>query len=439
MRTLTVAQLVISALLLSACAQPTENGAREESGEERPAIVGADARADSTHTAVVSLDRGCSGTIVRRSADGDKVYVLTAAHCCFPPPKKVLIGPDFLDPSMTLDVDDDSVKLHPCYNPFNHDYDVCVVTASGADDLDVTPIPLASAPDDVTVGSALTVVGYGGTPVQNSIRRRVEARVSEVEPLTIVVDQTNAQGGVCYGDSGGPALIVQNGVEVVAGVSSFVARSNFCDASGALARVAFAGVRDEFVEKVLAGKESTLEERLIMRGGVTPGQVRDTYIASDQPDQSFGERVDLLVGTPRGTDAVRRALLRFDLASVPRRATLLTARVGLGVATTSGPAAISVHRVVRDWDESESWASFAGDWFDPIPVAVTGNVKAIVKEGGRLSFDVTSLVLDWLRGKTENYGILLRSDDGEQIRLFASDLPSNQQPWMHLCYLPKAP
>ncbi|WP_437975959.1 DNRLRE domain-containing protein [Sorangium sp. So ce295] len=439
MRTLTVTRLVISALLPAACAQPTESGSREESGEERSAIVGADARADNTHTAVVSLDGGCSGTIVRRSADGDKVYVLTAAHCCFPPPKKVLIGPDFLEPSMTLDVDDDSVRLHPCHNLFNHDYDVCVVTARGADDLDVTPIPLASAPDDVTVGSALTVVGYGGTPAQNSIRRRVEARVSEVEPLTIVVDQTNAQGGVCYGDSGGPALILQNGVEVVAGVSSFVARSNFCDASGALARVAFAGVRNEFLEKVLAGEESTLEHRLIMRDGVTPGQVRDTYIASDQPDQSFGERVDLLVGTPPGTDAVRRALLRFDLSSVPRRATLLTARVGLGVASTSGPGAISVHRVVRDWDESESWASFAKDSFDPIPVAVTGNVKAIVKEGGLVSFDVTRLVLDWRRGKTENYGILLRSDDREQIQLFASDLPSSLRPWMRLCYLPKAP
>ncbi|WP_438041107.1 DNRLRE domain-containing protein [Sorangium sp. So ce128] len=442
MRTLTVARLVISALLPAACAQPTENGSREESGEERSAIVGADARADNTHTAVVSLDGGCSGTIVRRSADGDKVYVLTAAHCCLPsPPKKVLVGPDFLEPSTILDVDVDSARLHPCYNVFNNDYDVCVVTARGAGDLNVTPIPVVSAPDDVTVGSAVTVVGYGGTPAQNSIRRRVEARVSEVEPLTIVVDQANAQGGVCYGDSGGPALILQNGVEVVAGVSSFVARSDFCDASGALARVAFAGVLNEFLEKVLAGEKSTLESRLIMRGGVTPGQVRDTYIASDQPDQRFGERVDLLVGTPRGTDATRRALLRFEISSVfPRRAMLLTARVGLRVASTSGPGAISVHRVVRDWDEGESWTSFAKGGFDPTPIAVTGNAKTIVKDGNVLSFDVTGLVLDWLRGKTENYGILLRSDDREQIQLFASDLPSGRRrPWMDLCYLPEPP
>jgi hypothetical protein len=440
MRTLTVARLVISALLPAACAQPTENGSREESGEERSAVVGAGARADNTHTAVVSLDGNCSGTIVRRSADGDKVYVLTAAHCCLSPPKKVLIGPDFLEPSTTLDVDVDSARLHPCYNALNHDYDVCVVTARGAGELNVTPIPLASAPDDVTVGSAVTVVGYGGTPVQNSIRRRAEARVSEVEPLTIVVDQTNAQGGVCYGDSGGPALIVQNGVEVVAGVSSFVPRSDFCDALGALGRVAFAGVRNEFLEKVLAGEKSTLESRVIARGGVTAGQVRDTYIASDQPDQSFGERVDLLVGTPPGTDAVRRALLRFDLSVPLRRATLLTARVGLWVASTSGPGVISVHRVVRDWDESETWASFAKDGFDPTPIAVTGNAKAIVKDGNVLSFDVIGLVLDWLRGKTENYGILLRSDDREQIQLFASDFSSGaRRPWMDLCYVPKPP
>ncbi|WP_437278927.1 DNRLRE domain-containing protein [Sorangium sp. So ce375] len=441
MRTLTVARLAISVLLsAAACAQPAEIVSREDSGEGRSAVIGADARADNTHTAVVSLDGGCSGTIVRRSADGDKVHVLTAAHCCWPSaPKKVLVGPDFLQPSKALDVDAGSVALHPCYNVLNNDHDVCVVTARGAGDLDVTPIPLASAPDDVTVGSAVTVVGYGGTPAQNSIRRRAEARVSEVEPLTIVIDQSDGQGGVCFGDSGGPALIQQNGVEVVAGVSSFVARSDFCGALGALGRVAVPGVRSEFLDKVLAGEESTLDSRLILRGGITPGQVRDTYIASDQPEQSFGGRADLLVGAPRGTDAVRRALLRFDLsADPPRGATLLMARVGLRVASTSGPATISVHRVVKDWDESESWASFAEDGFDPAPVAVSGGVKAIVEDGQVLSFDVTGLVLDWLRGEAENYGILLRSDDREQIQLFASDFSSDlRRPWMQLCYVPK--
>ncbi|WP_437983637.1 DNRLRE domain-containing protein [Sorangium sp. So ce117] len=444
MRTLISVWMAISALLPAACAQPDEMSSREERGEDRSAVVGAGARGDNTHTAVVSVhfeDGRCSGTIVHRSG-GDKAHVLTAAHCCTEssPPKEVRIGFDFSEPSLVLPVD--SFQNHPCYNPFVRDYDVCIVTVKGAGALNVTPVPLASVPDSLTVGSAVTVVGYGITPAANTIRRRVEARVSEVAPLTLGIDQANEQGGVCAGDSGGPAVILQGGVEVVAGVTSFAAGLGICDIVGVIGRVAFPAIRDEFLDKVLAGEKSTLKGLMIQRLGATPGPVRDTTLASDQPDQRFGERVDLLVGTPPGTSAVRSALLRFDLAAVPRRATLLTARAGLMRERTSGPGTISVHRVVKDWDESESWASFGEDGFEPTPVATSSNQTASVMTFGILSFDVTGLVADWLGGKTDEHGILLRAGDGEQTRFLSSEaymLLGSNRPWMHLCYLPGPP
>lgn len=450
MKTLTVARLVISVLLPAACIQPTESGSPEERGEDRSAVIGTGARADNTHTAVVVMHREghqwCSGTIVRRSAEGDKVHVLTAAHCCpkSSPPKEVRIGFDHDDPSVVLPID--SFQRHPCYDErertLNRDYDICVVTAKGAGALNVRPIPLASAPDDLTVGSSVTVVGYGSTPAANTIRRKVEARISDVTPLTILTEQTDERGGVCYGDSGGPALIWQGGVEVVAGVSSFAGGAELCNFVGGLGRVAFPGIRDEFLDKVLAGEKSTLESLLIQRSGRTPGPVRDTYIASDQPDQSFGERVDLLVGAPPNISAVRSALVRFDLAAVPRGATVLTARVGLRLESTSGPGTISVHRVLKDWDESESWSSFGKEGYDPTPVAISGNQTALVNASAILSFDVAGLVASWLDGKTDDYGILLRAKDGEQTRLLASEvepLYASSRPWMHLCYLPGPP
>ncbi|KYF57616.1 hypothetical protein BE08_35130 [Sorangium cellulosum] len=449
MRTLTVALWLSAALLSAACAQPTEIGPDEEGGDERIAVIGTGARADNTRTAVVSLHQErarCSGTIVRRSAEGDKVHVLTAAHCCSEssPPKEVRVGFDYHDPSLVLPVD--SFQSHPCYGsrrlPINLDYDICVVTARSAGSLNVRPIPLASAPDDLAVGDSVTLVGYGSTPAANTIRRKVEASVSEIAPLTIMIDQTGERGGVCAGDSGGPALIQQGGVEVVAGVISFAPGSELCDLLGGIGRVAFRGIRDEFLDKVLAGEKPTVEARVIRRSGTTPGPVRDTYIASDEPDRSFGDRVDLLVGTPPGTGAVRRALLRFDLAAVPRGATLLSARVGLRLVSKSGPGAISAHRVLKDWDESESWASFEENGFDPTPVATAGTATADVEAFSAISFDVTELVASWLDGKADDHGILLRADDGEQSRLLASEVQprhASSRPWMQVCYLPGPP
>ncbi|WP_437914325.1 DNRLRE domain-containing protein [Sorangium sp. So ce302] len=449
MRTLIVAWMAISALLPAACAQPTENGSLEESGEERSAVVGAGARPDSTHRAVVSLhseDARCSGTIVRRSADRDKVYVLTAAHCCreSSPPKEVRIGFDLADPSLVLPVD--SFQNHPCFDEregsFDRDYDVCVVTVKDAGALEVTPIPIVSAADGLTVGSDVTIVGYGTSPATNNLRRRAKARVSEVTPLSLALGQTNEQGGVCAGDSGGPALIPQGGVEVVAGVTSSAAGLGLCDITGTLGRVAFPAIRDEFLDNVLAGEKSMLKGLIIQRLGISLGPVLDTYIASDKPDQSFGERAVLLVGAPPNTNAIRNALLRFDLTAVPRGATLLAARLGLMIGSTSEPGTISVHRVVKEWDESESWVSFGKDGFDATPVATSGNQTASVSTFSILSFDVTGLVMDWLSGKKEDHGMLLRARDGAQTQFLTSEIApvtASSRPWMHLCYLPGPP
>src|SRR6185312_5105026 len=156
----------------------------------------------------------------------------------------------------------------------------CVVQVKDEGQLNITPIPPASAPDDIDVGTLVDFVGYGSTPARNSIRRWVVGQVIEAAPLTIGADQTNGLGGICFGDSGGPALMIQNGVEVVAGVSSFVAPSSLCNVVGVVGRVAFRGIRDEFLGKVLAGQKSELQSLLIQRQGLTPGAVRDTYLAS---------------------------------------------------------------------------------------------------------------------------------------------------------------
>jgi hypothetical protein len=418
---------------------------REDSRENRAPIVGSAARSDTTHSAVVAVASSqgglCSGTVIRRSKDGSTLSVLTAAHCC---PESdgamaIRVGADYAEPSRTLRVE--SYQRHPCFNALSNDYDFCLLAVKDQGQLNITPIPLAAAPDQIAVGASVTFVGYGSTPALNSIRRRVEGRVIEVAPLTIGADQTNGLGGICFGDSGGPALLLQSGSEVVAGVASFVAPSSLCNVVGVVGRVAFRGVRDEFLDKVLAGGKSALQSLLIQRQGLTPGAVRDTYLASDEPDRSFGARVDLLVGTPPGSRAIRRALVRFDLSGIPAGATLLTARVGFHEESRTGPGTLEVHRVTKDWDEaSETWNSFGENGFDPTPIASSGNATAIVMISDQVRFDVTSVVGEWLAGRAADQGILLNEPDPTQTQLLSSELGrAGERPWMNVCYLPSSP
>ena len=442
MRSLRVVGPALAVSLLTACEQAGDNDSRADSGEDSAPIVGSGARGDLSHRAVVAIvgEQGglCSGTVVRRSADGGRLYVLTAAHCC-PEPGSGLtlrIGADFAEPARILPVA--SYQRHPCYNTLSNDYDFCVAEVEDRGDLDITPIPLAAAPDAIEVGGSVTLVGYGSTPARNTIRRQVDGRFAAIAPLTISVDQTRGLGGVCFGDSGGPALVIQDGVEVVAGVMSFVAPTSLCNVVGVAGRVAFAGVRNEFLDKVLAGEPTSLQNTRIQRQGTTPGLVRDTYLASDEPARSFGSRVEMLVGTPPGAEAERRALVHFDLAGLPAGATLLTARVGLHAESNTGPGVLEVHRVTKEWDEAtETWASFGEGGFDPTPVASSSNATAIVKSSSQVWFDVTGLAADWFSGKVPDHGILLRQPGSAQTQLLSSEIGrTGERPWMHLCYLP---
>lgn len=58
----------------------------------------------------------------------------------------------------------------------------------------------------------------------------------------------------------------------------------------------------------------------------------------------------------------RRALLRFDLASIPVGAAVLSAQLRLHVVFSgaNGPTTVGVHRVSRDWGEGSSFATAGG-------------------------------------------------------------------------------
>ncbi len=85
----------------------------------------------------------------------------------------------------------------------------------------------------------------------------------------------------------------------------------------------------------------------------------DTSLYEDEfVDLSNGEGEYLFVGrtNPRGGPSLRRAMLRFDVASeIPAGATINSVSLELNVSKTiSGPEPVALHRVMGEWGEGDS-------------------------------------------------------------------------------------
>jgi hypothetical protein len=215
-------------------------------GRTSSAII--NGQVDTTHQAVVAVAMQsatesalCSGTIVKTDPARHIGWVLVAAHCVNEiPPVAVLQGNDFQAPARILyDVLDYKADSRYPNNP-GSPYDFAVIRILGVDASTPT-IPLVSADDGLSAGSAVLSVGYGRTTLMsagpaddNSVRHHVAKQLGQVGQMLSYDMQSD---GICSGDSGGPVLVTTGGVEKVAGVHSYV--EGDCDGTGVSGRVSF--------------------------------------------------------------------------------------------------------------------------------------------------------------------------------------------------------
>ncbi len=164
---------------------------------------------------------------------------------------------------------------------------------------------------------------------------------------------------------------------------------------------------------------------------------KDTFVYQWKPDWNYGA-VGYVRAISWPPDSDHHGLLDFDVTgSVPAAARILGATLELYFGSASWPGGpISVHRVTRDWVEGNgsggavtggatwnesdtgiAWTTPGGD-LDPTPAATTDVGPAL----GWYTWDVTSLVADWVSGRFPEHGFgLVPGSSSAQAQFSSSD------------------
>lgn len=161
---------------------------------------------------------------------------------------------------------------------------------------------------------------------------------------------------------------------------------------------------------------------------VTLTAAADTYLDKGNADDNFGTSTSLVVDKSGGSIGDSRAVLQFDLDSLPVGSVITGAVLQLEATANTGAFDINVYEVTQAWQEgASSGAIGAASWNERLPgtnwntaggdfdsaIIATLNTAAI----GQHTWDITSLVQDWYTGAKTNNGLILGSPDsgGETV------------------------
>lgn len=233
---------VAASVLLASVSACGPGGERVRFGAEAAPIIGGTIDdADPSVLALVYVQNSavttfCSGTLIAPHT------LLSAGHCVTQNSGQayVFLGNAFQDNGATVQIDDNFIPVvngvaHPNFNER--------MSSTSIDDLSVFQIkspppgrkPIALYVSKLEVGASIRHVGFGSTTGQmiqddgSGIKRQVTTMVRSISPVDPTLDgngQIETGGinsGTCYGDSGGPGLMIPPGgtEEQVEGIVSW--------------------------------------------------------------------------------------------------------------------------------------------------------------------------------------------------------------------------
>ena len=174
----------------------------------------------------------------------------------------------------------------------------------------------------------------------------------------------------------------------------------------------------------------------------SPSAGLDSYIKQEKQDEKRGTDSELRVKGE--TNKLERALLRFDLSSLPADAIVSSATLSLYVKSASGGAlTVNAHGVTRAWNEAEVtwkaankagcvlWTNPGGDYGATVASTVLDDTKNVWR-----SWSIGSLVSGWRSNPATNFGVILEATSSNAEKVFKSsdDGTANQRPKLEVCF-----
>ena len=139
-----------------------------------------------------------------------------------------------------------------------------------------------------------------------------------------------------------------------------------------------------------------------------------TFIASGQPNNSFGYSTQLGIGYNSPSYQAMRILIKFKLSAIPANATINSASVQIyqykSILANDSPMGIQVQYASQYWDETATWNTAKSIGENP-PLGVGNFDNSIGWKYGT----ATNVVRNWYSGAKPNNGVLLIGDFGRDL------------------------
>jgi hypothetical protein len=155
--------------------------------------------------------------------------------------------------------------------------------------------------------------------------------------------------------------------------------------------------------------------------------VKDTWVDQTNSTTSYGSDTTLKIRPSAGVD--QRALVQFDLSSIPPASIVLNATLYLTV-TNGGNYAVQFYPVTQPWSETVTW-----DTQPTFDATSAGNLSLSITSCTRVSAFSTALVSSWINDPATNYGIYLYPPNGSGQAIFSSREGANP-PTLVITYIP---